>query len=128
MEQEHICTHSQTQAGSAEGQSWPLALENIAALALVSHPVLKPNLTPEETPAMPAGSNLSLPAATPGQTAAPWSWDHHNTSRLLKIEAVTETCHAILLHSGHNAHLNIFIFKYFYNSNNNCCRQSTQTF
>lgn len=90
----------------------------------LTHPVLKPNLTPEETPAMPAGSNLSLPAATPRQTAAPWSWDHHNTSRLLKIEAVTETCHAILLHSGHNAHLNIFVFKYFYNSNNNCCRQS----
>lgn len=37
MEQEHICTYSHTQAGSAEGQFCPLALENIAALALVSH-------------------------------------------------------------------------------------------
>lgn len=61
--QEHICTSSLTQTDSAEGQPWPLALENTAALALVSHASAPPTQPPTRRVSSIASWVQSLPAS-----------------------------------------------------------------
>lgn len=68
-----------------EGIPWPLAQEDTAA-ATFPHTCEPDSLPPRESAPLPAGPNLSRPAARPGQAAAPQSWDQQGT------RAVTETC------------------------------------
>lgn len=67
---------------------WPLAQEDTAAAAAATFPhTCEPDsLSPRESAPLPAGSNLSRPAARPRQAAAPVSWDQQGTG------AVTESC------------------------------------